>query len=346
MKKFWRHKKNSVVRLTSAFIPSKTLSFASDSVFKFGSKVVEFSVNESQLQTLQKQKANLLSLSLPISNNKYFDLMLIPIEIFGPSYKVINSKKQEIQIEKGVYYQGIIAGDSLSIVTISITQGEISGIISNYDGNFNFGKLKNSSRYVLYNEKDLLKKNDFSCGLNDSKTKPILSSELINSPKTYTLNCNAIQIYFEANSSLFALNNFSLISTANFVNTLFAQVAVLYSNENILVQVGLFHKKNTRMRIITSVYNFTGIPFLPCENYEYGQKKDYLINITGNCEQSVNLQNPLNNILAGEQIIKASNQNGAINATNFVDGINTNAIYQSKVINLNAGFKVAKGAVF
>ena len=50
--------------------------------------------------------------------------------------------------------------------------------------------------------------------------------------------------------------------------------------------------------------------------------------------------------MAGEQIIKASNQNGAINATNFVDGINTNAIYQSKEINLNPGFKVAKGAVF
>lgn len=703
-------KRNSVTKFTSIFLPSTNQSFVSDSIFKLGSKVMEFTVSEAQLKTLQKQKPNLLNFSIPISNSKHLDLMLIPIDIFGPSYRVVNSKNQIVEVEKGLYYQGIIVGDSLSVVTISISQGELSGIISNTSGNFNFGKLKNSGRYVLYNDKDLLKKSDFTCGVSDSKTNTMRAAELINSPKTYTLDCNAIQIYFEADSSLFALNNFSLTTTANYVTTLFAQVAVLYSNESITVQIselkiwdttdpyfevypntgpllgafktqigmnfngdiahlltpranggraddidGVFTKgaaisagitntielvpiysynvevvtheighhlgsphthsctwpggpidncmypegncgaygppivnggtimsychifytinfnngfgplpgnlirnhtqaflvgnnipltvtvndisnadailswnevvgetfivaykpttaqtwnsetitenyirltnltpntsynfrvnilntqgkagcgnlndttfatnnippisycsptlewncgifevnidngaiegtfscagipnppsfyynpvrnlaigqhsfsitcfsdptaefgifidfnkdgefslaervyytaasrtepghevytgtfaipswvvpqKSTRIRLLNSAYNFTASPFLPCGDYYTGQIKDYLINITGNCEQSVNLVNPLNNILAGQQIIRASDQNGIINATNFVDGVNTNAIYQSKNINLNPGFKVEKGSVF
>lgn len=230
-------KRNNVAKFSSIFLPSVNRSFVSDSIFKVGSKVQEFAINETQLKTLQKQKPNLLNFSIPTSNNKYFDLILIPIDIFGSSYQVVNAKNQVVGIDKGLHYQGIIAGDSLSVVSISIYQGELSGIISNKEGNFNFGKLKNSSRYLLYNDKDLLKKNDFVCSVSDSTTNRIRRFEFHYLPKTYTLDCSAIQIYFEADSSLFALNNFSLTTTANFVNTLFSQVAVLYSNENITVQI-------------------------------------------------------------------------------------------------------------
>ncbi|WP_435355828.1 M12 family metallo-peptidase [Emticicia sp. SJ17W-69] len=228
-------KNNVAVKTSSIFTLSTRPLF--DSTFKAGSEVMEFSVNNLELNNIQKQNPKLLNLSVPFSNNMHFDLVLIPIDIFSPTYKVVNSKNEEIKIEKGIYYQGIIDGDSLSLVALSINNGEISGIIANKDGNYNLGKLKNSSRYVLYNDKDLAKKNNFSCETSDIGLKNILSSEVKNNLNTNTINCSTIQIYFEADSTIFAANGFSINTTANFVNRLFSQVVILYNNENIAVQM-------------------------------------------------------------------------------------------------------------
>ncbi|WP_188765281.1 3-coathanger stack domain-containing protein [Emticicia aquatilis] len=72
-----------------------------------------------------------------------------------------------------------------------------------------------------------------------------------------------------------------------------------------------------------------------------------LLNVTANpCASSLTLVSPTDNITTGTVTKQASATNGTIIATNTISGAATNATYQAKNIQLNAGFSAANGTIF
>lgn len=98
------------------------------------------------------------------------------------------------------------------------------------------GKLKNSTSYIFYNDHDLVQNSGFICGVNDTdELKKKVENQTGNSVQS--VSCEPVQIYLEADYAIYTAQSSNMTTATNFVNALFAQVAVLYSNENIDIQL-------------------------------------------------------------------------------------------------------------
>lgn len=205
--------------------------------FKEGNSSIQFIADFQSLNQIEKEKPTFLQLSIPINANKTISLELIPMNIFGVGYKVINANNETKSGVRGVYYKGIVANDNNSIVSISIIDGELSGIVATNDGNFVVGKLKDAKNYIYYNANELLGKPNFVCDFNDDGLKQMISNEVQSTAALANVACRAVGIYFEADNAIYKAQGSNMTTATNFVNSLFSQIAALYSNEGIEIQI-------------------------------------------------------------------------------------------------------------
>lgn len=211
--------------------------------FISGNSAIILTANEKVLQQIETEKSTYLSLDIP--TKEPITLELIPINIFAPGYKVINANNETVAVNLGVHYKGIIKGDPNSLVSINIINGELSGFVSNSQGNFVLGKLQNSTQYIYYKDNELLGKPNFDCGVNDSDFKPMMEESIERSTSATSVACRAAQIYVEVDNAMYTDQGSNIGTATTFTNTLFAQVAVLYSNEGIDIQISQVKVWNT-----------------------------------------------------------------------------------------------------
>jgi Concanavalin A-like lectin/glucanases superfamily/Metallo-peptidase family M12/Ig-like domain CHU_C associated len=208
-----------------------------DNIFTERNTAVQFEADAAVLTQIEKTQPKFLEFSMPISEDKTMVLELIPMDIFGDKYKVMNAQNQAVKVQKGVFYKGIVKGDDNSVVSLSLSNGELSGIISNDNGNYILGKIKNASNYVFYNDHELLEKSKFDCAVEETIEHNIEQTRQLALTETLVCSPRPVQIYFEADNSIFVAQGSNMTTATNFVNALFAQVAVLYANEGIAIQI-------------------------------------------------------------------------------------------------------------
>lgn len=142
----------------------------------FTRKATFLKLDKAKLQSLVSAKENDISLSIP-NGEIVWELELTKVNFLSQNMKLaaLNSDGTINSVEDfkpGVYYQGIIKGDAHSMAAVSFFENEVIGIISNDNGNFNLGTIKdasnkNTDNYIFYNDRDLLVANPFLCGIND-----------------------------------------------------------------------------------------------------------------------------------------------------------------------------------
>ena len=168
--------------------------------------------------------------------NTGFDFDFGTIDIKGKQNK--NSRDQ------GVHYRGFVKGDSTSFACFSIfANGQVMGIFCNKEGNFNIAKMPDTETgYMIYNSKDLLVPMNFECSTSDnaviSSTKNKGQAPLPLTAVVAPPTCRKINFYWEAGYKLFH-NNFNddITATKNYLTGVFNQVATMYQNEGILVEL-------------------------------------------------------------------------------------------------------------
>ncbi len=194
-------------------------------------------INEHVLKTIEEETPEYLSFTIP-DGDEGLKLELIPKEIYGAGYKVVNSAGQVVKGEKGLHYMGIVNGSKVSLAAISITDAGLSGFVSVGDRNYELGKLSDDPGYVFYNTKVI--KKAFECGVKDDYLPAVFREKDFHTDfylKTAEyVACRAVEIYFEADYSIFQ-NRGSLQATIDYVNSVFGQVAVMYENEGIEIVI-------------------------------------------------------------------------------------------------------------
>jgi|GEM_PF-497065 len=232
------------------FLPSpSTARMAADTAFVEGATVYRFKMNQPAVAQLQAEQNSFIEMSLPISATQTIDLELIPFSIFGPNFKVKNSKDEVVAPQDlGVFYQGIVKGDNQSIASISVINGEISGIISQKTGNLNLGREGGTLNYILFNDKDLKQKSDFVCGVAEAPVKAMGQNVLRQAAVTSTtanVACGTVEVYIEADSALYVAQGSTIAGAVNYVSTIFSKVATLYANESLSVVISEIKVWNT-----------------------------------------------------------------------------------------------------
>jgi hypothetical protein len=238
-----QHKVHKEIALAKKyFISSKsTTLFSAPVVFsnQLNRLVTEFSINRKELAKLSKKEVPLLNLIIPSFNGNAFDLELIPIEIYASGFRLLNAANQEVAFSKSIHYKGIIKGDNNSLAALSISDGEVSGFISNKDGNYVLGKSRKSGNHILYNDKDLPRKEPLNCGVSEERIRQVADVSSCNTApvRDSTEACNPVLVHLEADNQIFKDQDSSMVSATSFVTHLFAQVIVLYDRELIKMQI-------------------------------------------------------------------------------------------------------------
>jgi len=194
-----------------------------------------FQINTQLVESIQSRSSEYLQMTLPIEGQD-MELQLVEAEIFTDDFQVVLASKPdaELNINKGLHYWGIVKGAEKSLVAISFFENEIAASISLNNDQFVLGKIKNSDYHVLYNNNDLNYTPDFACG-----ALPVLDENIEIKEEEIIEKSNAercIRVHIEADYTLYQQQG-GTSGTTNYVNGVFAEVATLYANENMNVQM-------------------------------------------------------------------------------------------------------------
>lgn len=195
-------------------------------------KATYATINTEAVNTLFNQKENNIEVEIPFQGN-IVTAQLFKVNLFAEGFHVDTDKNAAIPYEGGVYYRGIIKGDSHSLVAFSFFRNEFSAVISSKSlDNLVVAKIDkpgNTADYIVYSDADLLAKNNFSCQVKSSFEEPMEPNRSEVSPQS----TKCATIYFEIDNDLYAANDSNTTTTTNWMTAVFNNVQTLFSNDGI-----------------------------------------------------------------------------------------------------------------
>lgn len=193
-------------------------------------------VNAAVKATLLRDKPEFLSIQIPESGRS-IPLLLYRVDISpnGFTLETASGAKQTAMNEI-IHYRGMIAGDPYSVVSISISEEEVMGIISNDSGNYVLGKMQdaNAAEHVIYNDRDFTVPFTYDCGTNTSHLVQPLSQDLHKLPAPNAQSVNCVNWYYETDHDVY-VNKGSVTAVNTFIQGIFNNVATLYDNDGISI---------------------------------------------------------------------------------------------------------------
>jgi hypothetical protein len=227
-------------------LQSLKASFKSISVLSPSHSAISNDINKvvenATLATLQLDKISeiviykydYIELEIPYQNET-ISVLLYKVNPFVEGFHVDTDKGKNLTYEKGVYYRGIINGETNSISSFNFFNGEFNGIISSSElGNLVIGKLdkpNNQVDYIVYSDSKMKVKNQFEC---HTKEEAISDLPIRETNKNVT-STRCVAFYFEVDNTLFVQNGNSTTNTTNWMTSVFNNLQTLYNNDGISV---------------------------------------------------------------------------------------------------------------
>ena len=198
-------------------------------------------VDEATLATLNITKVNeivtnqygTIDLTIPYKGQQ-ISILLYKVNLFAEGFQVDTDKGKNIPYQRGVYYRGIINGDTNSVSSFNFFfNGEFNGIFSSSElGNVVVGKLdraNNQTDYIIYSDAKMKVTNDWDCHVKEEGVEPSGSSTTARD--TNTLKC--VTFYFEVDYTLYVKNSSNITNTTNWMTSVYNNVQTLFNNDGI-----------------------------------------------------------------------------------------------------------------
>ena len=246
-----------IKRIPQFVIDSKTMGafyerrelFSSEAQVISDDNVLKNAVSDGVLLTLDKSVMRQIGqdspqyLAVPVPDGKggIIELELIKVNIFAEGFKVETSAPTSENYQKGlgVHYRGMIKGEPLSLVAISIFENEIMGNIrSKTLGNSSLGRLSGDNpndTHIFFDTKKLKTRPENFCNVRSTQSEAA-SLPLMPEQAENELLVRTVRIYVEANFDVFQ-NKGSVAATLAYVAGFFNQSATLFANDGIFVSL-------------------------------------------------------------------------------------------------------------
>jgi hypothetical protein len=189
-------------------------------------------LNQAAIATIFANKENFIEVEIPYQG-AIISTQLYSVDLFAEGFHIDTDKAKSIAYEKGVYYRGIVKGDSNSLVSFNFFKGEFNAVISSRTlHNLVVAKLdktNNTSDYIVYSDKNLKAKNDLDCKVKSiPETTP---TDYRNNVTPSSVRC--VTMYFEMDFDLYQANNSNTTTTTNWMTSVFNNVQTIYTNDGI-----------------------------------------------------------------------------------------------------------------
>jgi Metallo-peptidase family M12/Secretion system C-terminal sorting domain/Fibronectin type III domain/Reprolysin family propeptide len=195
-------------------------------------------IQPADLTQLVMMQVPTIEFELPYHNETLI-LELAKTELAAEGFIVTDEREKSIAITPGVHYRGVVQGDPASLVTLSVFDGELMGMISNdRHGNLVLGRINepdNRSEYILYSDIEMTVKSPFSCAVIDPDDDVItIDHHHGDMPESVVNGC--VRVFLEADHELFVEKG-SVQNTVNYLMGAWNQVAALYTVEQINITI-------------------------------------------------------------------------------------------------------------
>lgn len=223
-------KSNADFKPISVLLPSQNL--IGDEINKVVEGATIATINLTKVNDIVSNKYNTIELEIPYQNQT-ISILLYQVNPFVEGFQVDTDKGKNVPYEKGVYYRGIIKGETNSLSSFNFFNGEFNGIISSENlGNLVVGKLdkaNNQTDYIVYSDAKMKVANDWDCHVKEEGFQ-ISESETTNREGN-TIKC--VTFYFEVDYTLYLQNSSNLTTTTNWMTSVYNNVQTLFTNDGI-----------------------------------------------------------------------------------------------------------------
>jgi hypothetical protein len=211
----------------------------------FTRSAVFLNLQRNAVREILRERKNDIVLEIPVSNEEVITLELTRVSVTTKGFRVKSMTGQIVNIpeENELYYRGIVKSRDESFASISINEFFVSGIIALEEGNLVLGPVGKESRtnnnYVLYNDADLLVKNNFKCGVDDDERFTLKRSagRTLNQGNGSLMTQDTLRVYFEADYQMYLDNGSSEFQLVAFIRSMFAHVQTLYAMESVPIGI-------------------------------------------------------------------------------------------------------------
>jgi hypothetical protein len=209
-------------------------------------KAVNIRIDKAKLAELNGKRSKNITLKIPVDSKKTMNIELQEVELLTNDFKSTSISGNSVTSEeykKGIYYRGIVNGESNSLAAISVFDNLVMGVISCNDGTFNLGPVtdnSNNTNYIFYNEKDLTIKNNFKCGINDQDMKMYKTGQNLpahNQTGDAVTARLPVKVYIEADYQMYVDKGSSVTAVNDYITGYYNSVSLIYQNEFIPVTI-------------------------------------------------------------------------------------------------------------
>lgn len=196
------------------------------------SEFTSLNLEESAVKQLLKTNDELIEVQLP---SLYNSKQKITLQLYNSHLFSENLLKKLPASSK--YLRGIVKGNPNSLVSLNITSGRVSAIIS--DNNYNVVIQESGLaelNYIMYNDQKLSKKNDFECHTNTAELDRESNSGLVSKSQKNN-SADTISIYIVCDYAMYLQNATSSQSVIDYVTSLYNEVSSIYENEAIALVI-------------------------------------------------------------------------------------------------------------
>ncbi|MEZ0005721.1 hypothetical protein ABH942_001078 [Flavobacterium sp. 28YEA47A] len=188
-----------------------------------------FDLNRDLASEIIEQSLDLISIE--ITDGVVLDLYRETDAFSSLTINTSDGREFDMRSLKASFYRGMIRGNENSLVSLSLFENEVAGFISYQEGNLVLGKLKNNRQIILYNDKNLRGRPEFSC---EASNLPMTESEVANYQNVFSqsLTFKCVRLSFETMHDMFHTLG-SAANVATYVTNLYNQVATIYANDGI-----------------------------------------------------------------------------------------------------------------
>ncbi len=215
-----------------------------DDVNKILNKAVFLSINKAELLRLSENKPLEISFEVPYDKGRFTKVTLQRMDILAPNAKIVertaDGNKEVTLNDIAVSYYGKVEGFPNSIVSVTFTKDNVTGLMVSDEDNYILGSLKDrdgneTDNYVLYKEKDLRASNNFHCATEDN-----LSSQAIEEMRNVIMkglndasptDLYVAQIAIEMDYATYNIYGGSMQNTTNYALALMAASSAIYMKE-------------------------------------------------------------------------------------------------------------------
>ena len=224
--------------LKANFRPISVLSPTQNVIDNEINKVVDgatlATINVATINEIVANHYETIELEIPYQNQN-IAVLLYKVNPFVEGFHVDTDKGKNIAYQKGVYYRGIIKGDTKSVGAFNFFNGEFNGVFSSSAlGNVVVGKLvkpNNQTDYIVYSDAKMKVLNQLDCHTKDTES----ATQTNGNSNRNIASDRCVTMYFEVDNTIFTQNGSDITTTTNWMTSVFNNVQTLYNNDGITV---------------------------------------------------------------------------------------------------------------